>query len=66
MTLTCACGTTNRIPSLPKQRVRCGKCQHVFTPAELTQTKPEPPERTVFELEREFDKAFPGIDNGAQ
>ena len=67
MLLTCTCGATNRIPSLPKQRLRCGKCRHIFAPSDLARAKSEPPpERTVFDLEREFDQAFPGIDNGAQ
>jgi hypothetical protein len=39
MLLTCQCGATNRIPTLPNARVRCGKCQHVFTIGELTQAK---------------------------
>lgn len=43
MLLDCRCGTKNRIPSLPKTRVRCGKCRHVFTPAELVKAVHETP-----------------------
>lgn len=43
MLLDCTCGATNRIPSLPKTRMRCGKCAHVFTPSELCRARIEPP-----------------------
>lgn len=44
MTLKCLCGALNRIPRLPRMRVRCGKCHHVFTPLELvTATLEKPP-----------------------
>lgn len=43
MLLTCACGATNRVPSLPTHRLRCGKCKHEFNPAELSKARPEPP-----------------------
>lgn len=60
MTLTCACGTVNRIPSLPKGRIQCGKCRHMFTPMELVKAKHEPPpeRKGIFELEREDDIPF--------
>lgn len=49
MLLTCKCGTTNRIPSLPKGKVRCGKCKIDFGPAELARARPEdPPKKTEF------------------
>jgi DNA-directed RNA polymerase subunit RPC12/RpoP len=43
MLLTCVCGQTNRVPSLPKNRIRCGKCKREFTPRELARAKPEAP-----------------------
>lgn len=60
MLLICVCGTMNRIPSLPKKRIRCGKCGHIFTPAELVQAKreapPSPPQMSDdFDLESELD-----------
>lgn len=38
--LTCSCGTKNRI-TLGVVKTRCGKCKHVFTPAELTKATVE-------------------------
>lgn len=61
MTVKCPCGTTCRIPSLPKGRVRCPKCQHIFTPQELVRAQPEarPQHPDIFadeyELENEED-----------
>jgi hypothetical protein len=44
MILECpGCAVKCRIPSLPKSRLRCGKCQRIFTPAELTKATLEPP-----------------------
>lgn len=49
MLITCQCGVTNRLPSLPKQRMHCGKCKHEFTPTELAKVRPEPaPSRGTF------------------
>lgn len=54
MTLNCpTCGTTNRIPSIPSTKIRCGKCQHVFTPLELSKARPEVPPK--FELQQQDD-----------
>lgn len=60
MILICpACHVRVRIPPLPKARLRCGGCQHVFTPMELTKATPEPPRTRSagadFELEQEDD-----------
>jgi hypothetical protein len=63
MLIACSCGVTNRVPSLPKSKIRCGKCQHVFTPLELSKCRPEPPPAAVpsshdigdYELEQEED-----------
>jgi hypothetical protein len=51
MLLDCRCGSKNRIPGTGVQsRVRCGKCKHVFTPAELVRAVPEaPPPRPSLE-----------------
>lgn len=43
MLLDCSCGATNRIPGASAKLHRCGKCKHVFTPAELTRARQEPP-----------------------
>ena len=43
MILTCSCGLINRIPSLPKTRIRCGNCHREFSPADLVHAKPEAP-----------------------
>lgn len=43
MLIDCACGQTNRIPGASKQRHRCGKCRHTFTPQELVKARIEPP-----------------------
>ncbi len=51
--VVCPCGAKNRPPSLPKGRVRCGKCKHVFTPAELVTATPEAPK--PYTLNREDD-----------
>ena len=60
MLLTCTCGKTNRLPSIPKGKIRCGGCRHVFQPAELARCRPEDPparpEPEDFELERELDE----------
>lgn len=64
--LTCKCGVTCRLPNAPKGKMRCGKCQHIFTPMELTKLRlEEPPARVApadptqsgvpFELERQPD-----------
>ena len=53
MLLTCKCNAVVRIPSLPKGRIRCGKCQHTFTPLELCKATPEEPPK--YELERQPD-----------
>jgi len=60
MILSCSrCSTTNRIPPIPTAKIRCGKCQCVFTPAELVKAVYEPPparqsvEPDEFELERD-------------
>ena len=58
MLLTCKCNAIVRVPSLPKVRVRCGACQHVFTPRELCAAKPEEPPKQPepdFELIRQRD-----------
>ena len=66
MTIKCTCGTTNRIPRELSARVRCGKCQHVFTPQELARNaKHEAP--PAFELDRQPDideeEEFEGEDD---
>lgn len=43
MLIDCSCGATNRVSGLSRQRVRCGKCQHVFTIQELLKARQEPP-----------------------
>ena len=43
MILTCGCGLINRIPSLPKARIRCGNCHREFSPADLVHAKLEAP-----------------------
>ena len=43
MIITCSCGVKNRLPKIPLQRSRCGKCKHVFTIPELTRATIEPP-----------------------
>jgi len=55
MTLTCKCGATNRIPSLPTARVRCGACKHEFQPSELVKAKPEAPEDFTLARERDLN-----------
>jgi rubredoxin len=50
MLIDCGCGTTNRIPGLSAKRHRCGKCQHVFTPAELVKARQEPAPPTMGDL----------------
>ena len=40
--VTCNCGTKNRLPTPVKQRIRCGKCKHIFTIMELVKAAPEP------------------------
>lgn len=54
------CSTTNRIPSILNRLVRCGKCHHVFTPAELIRASPEPATSagSGFGLEPEDDTYF--------
>lgn len=42
-----ACGQTNRIPALPKGRVKCAKCHRPFSIKELTTARPEPPPTRV-------------------
>lgn len=53
MLLTCKCNAVVRIPSLPKGRIRCGKCQRVFTPFDLAKATPEAPPQ--YELVRQPD-----------
>lgn len=57
MTLTCKCGVTNRIPSLPTTKIRCGNrsCQHEFTPLELAKATPEAPPKFELDIEDDFD-----------
>lgn len=57
MTLQCSqCKSVCRIPSLPKGRVRCGMCKHIFTPQELVHAVPEaPPARQIFDDETDND-----------
>lgn len=51
--LTCPkCTAKNRFPG--GKRVRCGKCKHEFTPAELVKARPDVPART-FALDMEDD-----------
>lgn len=60
MIITCRCGQKNRIPSLPTARVRCGKCQHMFTPQELVKAVPEAPRaRTAVPTEDDNDQEDP-------
>lgn len=55
MKLACpSCKATNRLPSLPTSRSRCGKCKREFTPADLVKAQPEPP--AAFQLEEEPDR----------
>lgn len=42
MLIDCSCGQTNRVSGLSAKRMRCGKCQHVFTPQEMLKTRVEP------------------------
>lgn len=58
MTLTCACGAVCRIPSVPRTRVRCGKCKHEFTPRELAKARPEQPEDFNLVPEADADAWF--------
>lgn len=55
MLIDCPCGATNRLPGLSAKKFRCGKCQHVFLPMELTKARPEPapprPEAPLFDEE---------------
>lgn len=51
MLISCPCGATNRVPSLPKTKIRCGKCKRTFTPLELAKCRPEdPPTRAAPDL----------------
>lgn len=49
------CGTTNRVPSILKQKMRCGKCKRDFTPRELVKARPEPAPARELQLESEDD-----------
>ncbi len=51
MLMDCKCGATNRIPSAPVKRYRCGKCSYEFTPADLVRVRIEPPPPPPDELD---------------
>lgn len=43
MKLICKCGATNRLPSVPNARIRCGKCKYEFKPTDLVKAVQESP-----------------------
>lgn len=45
MKLACICGASNRIPSIPKSRIRCGACKREFTPTDLVKARSETPDQ---------------------
>jgi hypothetical protein len=59
--VACACGTTSRLPNVPTGKVRCAKCQHVFTPMELVRAVPEAP--PAYQLNQEDDSDDGGDDD---